>query len=74
MEEIKIIKQQLKKLSKKGIHLDIVNDTVCLVDSKKQVEVFKEYDNSPKKWDGMSKDVENYDIIDTSKYIVADLS
>jgi hypothetical protein len=71
MEEINIIRRELKKLSKKGIELDIVNDTVCLVDRKIQIKTITEYEKSTKKWNGMSKDRENYDICDESKYIVA---
>lgn len=73
MEEINIIRQQLKKLRKKGIALDIVNDGIVLVDLKKQADTITEYDASTNKWDGMSKDHENYDKFDASKYIIASL-
>jgi len=70
MEEIKIIKAQLNKLEKKGISLDIVNDTICFVSNKMQIKTIDDYDKSTKKWDGMAKDIQNYDIVDTSKYII----
>ena len=70
MEEIKIIKEQLKKLSKKGISLDVVNGAICFVSHELLKNTIEEYDRSTKKWNGMSKDVENYDIIDSSKYII----
>lgn len=73
MEEINIIKQQLKKLQKKGIALDIVNDTIVLVDIKKQADAITKYDASTNKWDGLSKDHINFDKFDTSKYIITSL-
>jgi len=70
MEEIKIIKQQLKKLSKKGIHIDIIGVSVCLVDSKKQKKAIEEYNDSESKWDGLNKNFEKYDHLSSEKYIV----
>jgi len=35
MKELKIIKRELRKLSEKGIGLDIVRNTICLVDFNK---------------------------------------
>jgi len=70
MNEIMIIKRELKKLKKKGISLEIVNDAIVLVNNKKQCEVLLEYENSDRQWDGMSTDVENYDLLDVEKFIV----
>ena len=74
MEEIKIIKQQLKKLARKGIALEIINDTVYLIDSKKQVEVMADYSKCTNVWDGIKKDYENYSTLEIGKFVVAILS
>jgi hypothetical protein len=73
MEEIKIIKKQLKILEKKGIELDIVNDTIVFIDVKKRSDLIKAYNESCNKWNGMSKDVENYDTLNSNDYIVISL-
>jgi hypothetical protein len=75
MEEIDIIRKQLKKLNKKGISLAIVNDTICFIDNKLFEETKKEFEDEGKiEWDGLRKDVGNYAVFDSSKYIVGTLS
>lgn len=73
MEEIDIIRKQLKKLNKKGISLAIVNDTICFIDNSLFEKTKNEFEEGEKEWDGLSKDVENYAVFDSSKYILGTL-
>ena len=49
MEEIKIITEQLKKLAKKGYHLDIVRDTIVLIDTNAFINETEKYEKSTNK-------------------------
>ena len=72
MNEIEIINKQLKKLKEKGYILDIINDTICLIDTKIFLSETKTYNESINKHNNMRKGHElNGDIIDASKFIVA---
>ena len=71
MKEIEIIKLQLRKLAKKGYHLDIVNDAICLIDTNNFMEQTDNYEKSTNKHDAMKKGNKiNGDIVDESKYII----
>lgn len=70
MKEIEIIRKQLKILASKGYCLDIVNDTICLIDTKIFIKESEFYKNSTNKHQPLKKGGLNGDIMDESKYII----